>query len=94
MTDLAKLSAKRLHEVIASRDAIWTKMLNETIAAGMGQLRHSEIEQLAKGSSLLTKTRIARDYLSARQEWREALGELDARKAYHGSDKPIRRGKK
>lgn len=91
MSDLAKLSAKKLHEVIARRNAHWTKTLDATIAAGMGEMRYSEIVELAKGSSLVSKVVLARDYLNARHDWKAAMDELDARKAYHGSDKPIKR---
>jgi hypothetical protein len=91
MSDLAKLSAKKLHAVIAKRDAHWKATLDATIAAGMGQMRYSEIVELAKGSRLLRKVQLANDYLNARHDWKVAIDELDARKDYHGSDKPIKR---
>lgn len=91
MSDLAKLSAKKLHEVIARRNAHWTKTLDATIAAGMGEMRFSDIVDLAKGSSLVSKVVLARDYLNAWRDWKAANDELDARRTYHGSDKPIKR---
>lgn len=91
MTDLSTLSAKKLHAVIAARDARWKAVLDATIAAGMGEMRFSDIVDLAKGSKLLTKVQIANDYLNARLDWRNAHDELDRRKDYHGSDKPIKR---
>ncbi len=93
MSDLSTLSAKKLHEVIARRNAHWKATLDATIAAGMGELRYSEIVELAKGSSLLNKTQLALNYLNARRDWMTAMDELDARKAYHGGDKPIKRPK-
>lgn len=93
MSDLSTLSAKKLHEVIARRSAHWKATLDATIAAGMGEMRHSEIVELAKGSSLLNKTQLALNYLNARRDYHIALDELDARKAYHGGDKPIKRPK-
>lgn len=93
MSDLSTLSAKKLHEVIARRNAHWKATLDATIAAGMGEMRYSEIVELAKGSSLVGKTQLALNYLNARRDWIAAEDELEARKAYHGSDKPIKRAK-
>lgn len=91
MSDLAKLSAKKLNEVLARRNAHWKATLDATIAAGMGEMRFSDIVELAKGSSLVSKVMLARDYLNARHDWKVANDELDARRTYHGSDKPIKR---
>lgn len=93
MSDLATLSAKKLHEVIARRNAHWTKTLDASIAAGMSHYRFSDMVEAAKGSSLISKTLLARDYLNARHDWEVAHDELDARMTYHGSDKPIKRAK-
>lgn len=90
MSDLAKLSAKKLHALIAMRDERWKSTLDATIRAGMGEMRYSEIVELAKGSKLLHKVQLANDYLNARLDWRNAHDELDRRKAYHGGDKPIK----
>lgn len=89
--NLSKLSGPKLRALIAKRDAERGAALDATIAAGMGMMRHSDIEALAKGSSLLSKTLLARRYLQTRGAWLEAVEELDARKAYHGGDKPIKR---
>ena len=91
MSDLEKLSAKKLHAVIATRNLRWKEILDATIAHGMGSLRHSDIVELAKGSSLLLKVKLAQDYLNARRDWVLANNELDCRRAYHGGDKPIKR---
>lgn len=91
MSNLETLSAKKLHEVIKRRDARWREMLDATIAAGLGNARFSDMVEFAKGSTLLGRTKIARDYLSAHHDWKVAMDEIDRRKAYHGSDKPIPR---
>jgi len=91
MSDLASLSAKKLHAVIARREARWSATLDATIAAGLGQARFSDMVEFAKGSSLLERTKIANDYLNARRDVQMAWDELDARKRWHGSDKPIKR---
>lgn len=91
MSDLATLSAKKLREVIARRDSRWQAVLDQTIAAGMGDVRFYEMVELAKGSSLLNRANLARDYLNAHRDWKVAKDELDRRAEYHGSDKPIRR---
>ena len=91
MSDLESLSAKKLHAVIAQRDARWSAALDATLRAGMSDMRHSDIVELAKGSALLSRAQIARDYLNARHDWKVAHDELDRRKDFHGSDKPIRK---
>lgn len=91
MPDLSTLSAKKLREVIARRNARWGEMLDATLRAGLGSATHAQMVELARGSALLPKTQIARDYLNARHDWKVAMDELDARRDYHGSDKPIRR---
>lgn len=91
MTDLSKLSAKKLHGTIARLNVAYRASLDATIAAGMGDMRHSDIVELAKCSSLLHKAELARNYLNARKAWADAMDELDARKAFHGGDKPIKR---
>jgi hypothetical protein len=91
VTDLETLSARKLQEVIARRNKRWGETLDATIAAGMGDARYSDMVEYAKGSSLLARTRLARDYLNASLDYTAAHDELDARKRYHGSDKPIKR---
>jgi hypothetical protein len=91
MTDLTKLSGPKLHALIAKRDSERSAALDATIAAGMGLMRHSDIEALAAGSSLVGNSLLARTYLSTRAAWLDAVLELDARRAYHGGDKPIKR---
>lgn len=90
MSDLETLSAKKLREVIARRDARWNEMLDATLKAGLGSQRHSDMVELAKGSSLLSKTQLARDYLNARHDWKVARDELGRRMSFHGSDRPVR----
>jgi hypothetical protein len=91
MTDLTKLSGPKLRAIIAKRETERNAALDATIAAGMGQMRHADIVELSNGSPLLVNTQIARTYLTTRQAWLEAMDELDDRKRYHGSDKPIKR---
>jgi len=89
--NLETLSAKKLHEVIKRRDARWRETLDATLKAGMCDFTHSQMVEYAKGSSLSYRVNVARDYLGARHDWKVAMDELDRRKAYHGSDKPIPR---
>ncbi len=90
-TDYSKLSAKKLHEVIAKREARWREMLDAVIEAGWGDLHYSDIVEKAKASSLLDSKKLALDYLNARRDIDLVRNELDARKRWHGSDKPIKR---
>lgn len=91
MTDISKLSGPKLHALIAKRDAARGAALDATIAAGMGMMRHADIVALSTGSDLIANVRIAREYLMTRAEWENANDELEARRKYHGGDKPIKR---
>lgn len=91
MTDLSKLSARKLQELIAKRQADDRKSLDAAIGAGMGHMRGSDIRELAKGSSLLGKVLLARRRVETGDLLNEAYIELDARMRYSGTDKPIKR---
>ena len=91
MLNLETLSAKKLHETIKRLDARWSETLDATIKAGMGNFTHTQMVECAGKSSLITRACLARDYLNARRDWVAAQAELDRRKAYHGSDRPIPR---
>ena len=88
---LEKLSGPKLRAEIAKRSAEQSRLIDAAIAAGMGEMRHSDIVELAKGSSLLSKVLLAREYLAASEAFHAAHEEMAARKRYHGGDKPIRR---
>lgn len=87
MPDLTKLSAAKLHAVIAKREAAHSELLDETIAAGYGEIRHNDIVRMARED----KTPLLVKYLAASDAVSEAWFELDARQRYHGGDKPIKR---
>lgn len=91
MKDLTKISGPRLEAEIKRATTVRNMILDATIAAGMGEMRHSEIVELAKGSSLLSKVNLARRYVEACTEFHAAHEEMDARKRYHGGTKPIKR---
>ena len=88
---LEKLSAAKLHAEIAKRRTAYYAATDGFIRAGRGDMRGTDIEAAAKGDSLLSITRMCREYLELRAAYNEACDELDARKRYHGSDKPIKR---
>lgn len=89
--DLAKLSARKLHELIEARRIENSRLLNEVIAAGFGNWRGAELRDFAKKSSLLENVLLVRDHIAAADSYHEAADELDARRRWHGEDKPIRR---
>ncbi len=91
MANLETMSARKLAEEIARRKAVWSARLDDTIAAGMGDMRHSDMVEYSKGSSLRSRVVTARNYIAATAALREAEAELDRRKQWHGSDKPIKR---
>ena len=90
MTDIKSLTARQLHNEIQRRDAEWSRKLDATIKAGMGDFRHADLVEMAGRSSLVPRATLAREYLAARESWREAHDELDRHREYHGGDKPIR----
>lgn len=89
--DLTKLSGRKLELEISKRSTAHKAMLDRVIAAGMGQMRGTEIRDLAKGSSLLSKTLLAREWVAVSDAYQEANDELYARQRYHGGNKPIKR---
>lgn len=89
--DIAKLSARKLNELLEKRDVEKCRLRDAVIAAGFGEWRGNELREFAKGSSLLSKVVLVREYLAASDAWQEANAELDARRRYHGGDKPIKR---
>lgn len=91
MSDIAKLSAAKLHALIAVRERADNVALDAVIAAGMGNMTGNQIREFAKGSSMLNKVMLARKRIETRDALQEAYDELDARKRYHGGDKPIKR---
>lgn len=88
--NLQTLSAAKIESELAKRDAAHSIMLDRTIAAGMGQMRHTEIMELAKGDTLLSKVRLAKEYLASCDARRAVWDEIERREKYHGSRKPIR----
>lgn len=88
---LEKLSAAKLHSEIAKRHAAYYAAVDAMIRNGYGDMRGSDIEAAAKGDSLLSITSLCREYLALRAAHNAALDELDARKRWHGGDKPIKR---
>lgn len=89
--DLAKMSGPKLRTRIQILDAEDSASIKRLIAAGLGGARGSDIADLAKGSSLLAKVRLAREHMQIRERLNAARDELEARHRYHGSDRPIRR---
>lgn len=87
MPDLAKLSAAKLRAEIDKRESTHSALLDETIAAGYGAYTGRQIRDIIRANPwpLLVEHIAACDARDA------ANAELDARRRYHGSDKPIRR---
>lgn len=89
--DLAKLSEKKLVEESKRREAVYNASIDAAISAGLGEVRHSDMAEIAAGTSLLHRVLVARDYLAAWEAQKAIWAEIDARKVYHGSLKPIKR---
>jgi len=84
--DLTRLSARKLHDVIAKRDAAHSATLAETISAGYGNLTGAQVRERAKAGDY-----VCLRHVTALDAWLEATQELDARRRWHGEDKPIRK---
>jgi hypothetical protein len=84
--DLTRLSARKLHAEIEKRDARHSETLKEVIAAGYGNLTGREVRDRAKALDYVCARHVA-----ALDAFLEATQELDARRRWHGEDKPIRR---
>lgn len=91
MIDLPKLSASKLLAEIDARSADHSASVDTMIRLGYGHCTGSEIREFAKESSLLTRTLLARQWVATKDALQAAYAEQDARRRYHGSDKPIKR---
>lgn len=87
MVDLTALSPAKLHKEIAKRESVYRASLDSMIKAGLGDMRGTDIKAAARGDALLSQTALCREYLAARDAYKDAADELDRRKRYHGSDK-------
>jgi hypothetical protein len=87
---LETLSAAKLHALIAKRDAAHTVLTREFIARGLGHYRSADIRAAALDDASPAH-RLACDYVKADDALYAARSELEARRRYHGGDKPIRR---
>jgi hypothetical protein len=80
MTDLQKLSDKKLAAVRAQRKARMDATSDAIMRNGLAYATHRDLINLSKGSSLLTKTQLALEYLNAQHDWRTINDEEDRRK--------------
>jgi hypothetical protein len=87
---LEKLSGPKLIALIGKRYEIRCVLLDDTIEAGLGRYTHSMMRELAFTSSA-PLSGLAKRWLIANDDWLEAVVELEARKRYHGGNKPIKR---
>lgn len=88
MPDLSKISAAKLDALYEKRQADCSANCTALINAGRGMERGSEI--YAKGVAGADPLSI--EYVRVTDAVREVINEQDARKRWHGSHKPIRRG--
>lgn len=90
MPNLEKLSANKLAAEIEKRRQANSIGLKALIAAGYGNLTGSELDSMVEDG---TASQLVIDARKASLAYAESLWELDARRRYHGSDKPIKRPK-
>jgi hypothetical protein len=84
--DLERMSGPKLMALHERRGAVVSDLTRELIAAGFGQERGSETRERAKAGDPL-----AQRWVEAQDSVQAIYDELDARRRYHGSNKPIKR---
>ena len=84
--DITKLSANKLLAEMAKRDAVYTASLDRVIAAGYGDVRFSDMRDMARNGDA-----IAAAHLALHDAMQECYFEEKRRKEYSGSLKPIKR---
>ena len=87
---LATLSAAKLHALIARLQAEASDVNTRAIEAGMGHMRYSETEALARQNLATPQGLLAVEYIARSERYSAARAELARRYAWHGSDKPIK----
>jgi hypothetical protein len=83
MTDLTKLSAAKLEALYAKRSEASSVNCRKFIEAGRGMERPTQIRTQTDALSL--------EYVAVNEAFFAVVAEMDARKRYHGSSKPIKR---
>jgi len=87
MQDLSKLSARQIEGMYEKRQAACSANCTALINAGRGMERGNEI--YAKGKA--NADRLSIEYMVLTDRVQEVIREMEARKRYHGSLKPIKR---
>jgi len=88
MTDLSRLSAAKLEALHAKRQAACSANCTALINAGRGMERGNEI--YAKGKAQGADA-LSLEYVRTTDAAQEVYSEMEARKRYHGTLKPIKR---
>ena len=89
MLDLAKISASKLEAIYAERQAACSANCTALINAGRGLERGNEI--YAKGVAGADPLSV--EYATLTDAVRAVIDEMESRKRWHGSLKPIKRSK-
>ena len=87
MADLAKLSARQLEALYAKRQAACSANCTALINAGRGMEKGNEI--YAKGKACVDILSV--EYVACTDAVQLVIAEMESRKRWHGSLKPIRR---
>ena len=88
MPNLQTLSGPKLEQLIETRSDATSKLLMKVIEAGHGNDTMNDLRASVKEGSA---SDLVQAYMAAYDEEILARDELDARRRYHGSDKPSRR---
>lgn len=87
MPDLSKLSAAKLQALYDKREAACSANCTALIAAGRGMERGNETRAKA---ALPDADALSLEYIKVRDACAEVVSEMDYRKRWHGSLKPVK----
>ena len=86
MADLTNVSENMLRTMYDKRGDEWGASLDRVIALGYGDVRFSDMEALARDGDA-----VAVAHLAVWRKLKDVTDEMERRKRWHGSLKPIRK---
>ena len=86
MVDFSNVSENMLRTMYDKRGDEWGASLDRVIALGYGDIRFSDMEALARDGDA-----VAVAHLAVWRKLKDVIDEMERRKRWHGSLKPIRK---
>ena len=89
MTDLTKLSGPRLESLVNTLQIRDRDATRHCCTVGLGHILTRDLPEIAAAGDM-PHNRAAREAVDANTAWRAANDELERRRRWHGSNRPIR----